>query len=122
MVKPIKKIVIMSALSENTKEYMPDKKITRKGRFTFGKYKGEEIDIIILVNPKYVLWAERNVSYFTLTPEQHRACIAVIRGGRLSYFDMMRLREVTYSNDYDDIDEYSADYENDMRDFFGPNY
>ena len=122
MVKSIKKNVIMSALSEIAKDYMSDKKITRKGRFTFGKYKGEEIDIIILVNPKYVLWAERNVSYFSLTPEQHRACIAVIKGGRLSYFDMVKLREATYSKDYDDIDEYSADYENDMRGCFDPNY
>ena len=122
MVKPIKKIVIMSALSEITKEFMSDKKFSYKGRFTFGKYKGEKIDIIIEVNPKYVLWAERNVSYFSLTKEQHNACIRLIRGGRLSYFDRMRLREVTYSNDYDDIDEYSADYENDMRDFFEPNY
>ena len=122
MVKSIKKNVIMSALSEIAKDYMSDKKITRKGRFTFGKYKGEEIDIIILVNPKYVLWAERNVSYFSLTSEQHRACIAVIKGGRLSYFDMVKLREATYSKDYDDIDEYSADYENDMRGCFDPNY
>lgn len=122
MVKPIKKIVIMPALREITKEFIPDKKFSYKGRFTFGKYKGEKIDIIIEVNPKYVLWAERNVSYFSLTPEQHRACITLIRGGRLSYFDRMRIREVTYSNDYDDIDEYSADYENDMRSCFDPNY
>ncbi len=122
MVKPIKKFVIMSELREITKEFMSDKKITRKGRFTFGKYKGEEIDEIIEVNPKYVLWAERNVSYFSLTPKQHRACITVIRGGRLSYFDRMEFRERTYSNDYDDIDEYSADYENDMRSCFDPNY
>ena len=122
MVEPIKKIVIMSELREITKEFMSDKKFSYKGRFTFGKYKGEKIDIIIKVNPKYVLWAERNVSYFSLTKEQHRACIVAIRGGRLSYFDMMRLREVTYSNDYDDIDEYSADYENDMRGCLEPNY
>lgn len=121
MVEPIKKIVIMPELKEVTKEFMSDKKITRKPAFTFGKYKGEEIDMIIEVNPKYVLWAERNVSYFSLTPEQHRACIVAIRGGRLSYFDRMSFIERTYSNDYDDIDEYSADYENDMRGF-DPNY
>lgn len=121
MVKPIKKIVIMSELREVLKDFLSDKKITYKGRFTFGKYKGEKIDEIIEVNPKYVLWAERNVSYFSLTPEQHRACITVIRGGRLSYFDKMEFRERTYSNDYDDIDEYSADYENDMS-CFDPNY
>lgn len=58
MVKSIKKIVIMT-----------DKKITSKRKFTFGKYKGKCIDTIIVVNPKYALWAERNVSYFSLTPE-----------------------------------------------------
>lgn len=118
IVKPIKK-KYMSELSEALKDYLSDKKITRKPAFTFGMYKGEEVDIIIQVNPKYVLWAERNVSYFSLTPEQHRACITVIRGGRPSYFDRMRLREKTYSKD---IDKYSSDYENDMRSCFDPNY
>ena len=34
-------------------------------KFTFGLYKGQSVDEIIKVNPKYVLWAEKNVSYFS---------------------------------------------------------
>ena len=47
--------------------------------FTFGMYKGKSIDVIISINPKYVLWAEKNVSYFTLTPEQHNMCVKNIK-------------------------------------------
>lgn len=42
-------------------------------KFTFGMYKWKDIDTIIKVNPKYVLWAEQNVPYFSLTQEQHNA-------------------------------------------------
>lgn len=111
----------MSELIEFFEDYLSNKKNTSKAKFTFGRYKGKNIDTIIQVNPKYVLWAERNVSYFSLTPEQHKDCIKALRP-RLSYFDRMDYRERTYSNDYDDIDEYSADYENDMRGCFDPNY
>lgn len=90
-------------------------------KFTFGMYKGEDIDTIIKENPKYVLWAEQNVSYFSLTQEQHNACINAIKSRPL-YPYVMELRERTYSDDYDDIDGYSADYENDMRSCFDPNY
>ncbi len=89
-------------------------------KFTFGMYKGKDVDSIIKVNPKYVLWAEQNISYFSLTQKQHNACILSVKP-KLSYFDKMELRERTYSDDYDDIDGYSADYENDMRSCFDPN-
>lgn len=91
------------------------------GKFTFGMYKGQDIDSIIKVNPKYVLWAEENVSYFSLTDEQHNACVSAIEP-RPSYFDRMGIIERTYSDDYDEFDDYSADFENDMRSCFDPNY
>lgn len=38
--------------------------------FRFGKYKGVDIDKVIHSDPKYVQWAEENVSFFSLSSEQ----------------------------------------------------
>ena len=38
--------------------------------FTFGKYKGRNVDSICYENPKYCIWAHENVGFFSLTPEQ----------------------------------------------------
>ena len=38
--------------------------------FRFGKYKGVNIDKVIHNDPKYVQWAEENVSFFSLSSEQ----------------------------------------------------
>lgn len=38
--------------------------------FRFGKYKGVNIDKVIHSDPKYVQWAEENVSFFSLSSEQ----------------------------------------------------
>ena len=38
--------------------------------FRFGKYKGVNIDKVIYSDPKYVQWAEENVSFFSLSSEQ----------------------------------------------------
>ena len=38
--------------------------------FNFGKYKGIDIDKVIHSDPKYVQWAEENVSFFSLSSEQ----------------------------------------------------
>ena len=38
--------------------------------FKFGKYKGIDIDKVIHSDPKYVQWAEENVSFFTLSSIQ----------------------------------------------------
>lgn len=89
--------------------------------FTFGMYKGKSVDMIIYINPKYVLWAEKNVSYFTLTPEQHDMCVKNIKDMYRSYSDKLELRERMY-DDYDDVEGYSSDYEADMRCCFDPNY
>ena len=89
--------------------------------FTFGMYKGKDVDTIISINPKYVLWAEKNVSYFTLTPEQHNQCIKNVKKIYRPYKYYLNLREQMY-NDYDDIEGYSPDYEADMRSCFDPNY
>ena len=38
--------------------------------FNFGKYKGIDIDKVIHSDPRYVQWAEENVSFFSLSSEQ----------------------------------------------------
>lgn len=38
--------------------------------FNFGKYKGVNIDKVIHSDPRYVQWAEENVSFFSLSSEQ----------------------------------------------------
>ena len=38
--------------------------------FRFGKYKGVNIDKVIHSDPRYVQWAEENVSFFSLSSEQ----------------------------------------------------
>lgn len=47
-------------------------------KFTFGKYKGYSVDEVISSNPKYVLWARKNVSYFSLTNEQESALLSML--------------------------------------------
>ena len=37
--------------------------------FRFGKYKGVNIDKVIHSDPRYVQWAEENVSFFSLSSE-----------------------------------------------------
>jgi hypothetical protein len=39
---------------------------------TFGKYKGKTVDQVIHINPRYIQWAEENVSFFTLSDSQKR--------------------------------------------------
>lgn len=39
-------------------------------KFTFGKYKGESVDMIISINPSYVKWAKDNVKGFLLSDDQ----------------------------------------------------
>lgn len=100
---------------------IPKLSFSSNDTFTFGMYKGKSIDAIISINPKYVLWAEKNVSYFTLTPDQHNMCVKNIKDMYRSYSDRLELRERMY-DDYDDVEGYSSDYENDMRCCFDPNY
>ena len=38
--------------------------------FRFGKYKGVNIDKVIHSDPRYVQWAEENVSFFSLSSKQ----------------------------------------------------
>ena len=38
--------------------------------FRFGKYKGVNIDKVIHSDPRYVQWAEENVSFFSLSSVQ----------------------------------------------------
>lgn len=89
--------------------------------FTFGMYKGRSVNSIISINPKYVLWAEKNVSYFKITSKQHDTCVKNIQDTYRSYKNNLELRERTWG-DYDDIEGYSPDYEADMRGCFDPNY
>lgn len=41
-----------------------------KETFKFGKYKGIDIDKVIHSGPRYVQWAEENVSFFSLSSVQ----------------------------------------------------
>jgi hypothetical protein len=76
--------------------------------FTFGKYKGYRVDDVIEINPKYVRWAEENVSGFSLTKEQKERITYLIR----SSFKPSWI----YSNDIDD------ELEDDLRTCFDPNF
>lgn len=41
---------------------------------TFGKYKGNKVEVIMETDPNYLLWANENVSFFSLTNEQLQIC------------------------------------------------
>lgn len=41
-------------------------------KFTFGKYKGHDVESVINKDPRYVKWVVDNVNYFTLSPAQKR--------------------------------------------------
>ena len=43
---------------------------SKKEVFRFGKYKGIDIEDIIHNDPRYVEWAEENVSFFSLSSMQ----------------------------------------------------
>lgn len=82
--------------------------------FTFGKYKGQSIESVIKSNPNYVLWANDNVSFFTLSDEQMKECRKQIRDSNQSYFDRMERLERMWADDYDDEDGSSLSFELDM--------
>ena len=37
---------------------------------TFGIYKGKTVEQVIHINPRYVKWAEENISFFSLSSEE----------------------------------------------------
>ena len=39
-------------------------------RLTFGKYKGWKVFDLILSNPDYIKWADKNIPYFSLTKNE----------------------------------------------------
>lgn len=41
-------------------------------KLTFGKYKGWKVSDLILSNPEYVKWIDKNVPYFSLTNEERK--------------------------------------------------
>ncbi len=54
----------------NYDEYKPKKKPTTfnlNSKFTFGKYKGKEVEPIIVQDPTYVKWCINNVEFFELS-------------------------------------------------------
>lgn len=76
--------------------------------FTFGKYKDYRVDDVIEFNPKYVRWAEENVSGFSLTEEQKERMTYLIRNSfKPSWI---------YCNNIDD------ELEDDLRACFDPNF
>ena len=76
--------------------------------FTFGRYKEYRVDDVIEFNPKYVRWAEENVSGFSLTKEQKERMTYLIRNS----FKPLWI----YCNNIDD------ELEDDLRDCFDPNF
>lgn len=40
--------------------------------FTFGKYKGMFVNDVIRIDPEYVRWAEKNISFFKLSRDQQK--------------------------------------------------
>lgn len=45
------------------------------GIMTFGKYKGKMVADVIAQNPRYALWAHKNVEFFKLSPSQIQDCV-----------------------------------------------
>ncbi len=84
--------------------------------FTFGKYKGYKVDTIIEINPKYALWADQNVSFFSLTEEQRNMANSLVRKSfRPTHW---------YYDDFDDDlydDSIDREFEDDLRACFDPN-
>lgn len=39
-------------------------------KFTFGLYRGQLVEDICKLNPRYCLWADSNVRYFHLSPRE----------------------------------------------------
>ncbi len=44
-------------------------------RMTFGKYKGKPVADVIEKDPRYALWAHRNVEFFKLGASQIQDCV-----------------------------------------------
>jgi hypothetical protein len=43
-------------------------------RLSFGKHRGKTLGEVIKVDPQYLIWANENVSFFQLTPDQLIRC------------------------------------------------
>lgn len=41
-------------------------------KLTFGKYKGWKVSDLIISNPEYVKWIDKNVPYFNTTADEKR--------------------------------------------------
>lgn len=50
-------------------------KMSNSPLMTFGKYKDQPIKDVIAKDPRYCLWAHKNVSYFKMSTEQVKFCI-----------------------------------------------
>lgn len=81
--------------------------------FTFGKYKGQDVNAIIASNPKYVKWCLKNIPYFSLNEEQKE---------RLERHSRHILRETFPDNCDVNWEEPWNGYESDMAACFDPNY
>lgn len=79
--------------------------------FTFGKYKGRDVDEIICSSPFYVKWCLENVSFFSITDEQKKKLDNVIEEIKLEAMErdsircLMRTCGLTYGEAEDYIDE-----------------
>jgi hypothetical protein len=70
-------------------------------RMTFGKYKGQPVADVIQQNPRYALWAHRNVEFFKLSASQIQDCVSRSDAPRF-------LPRSPIDDDDDGADEYAG--------------
>lgn len=44
---------------------------------SFGKYKGKTGYEVACTNPSYILWIERNLDFYTISPALHKVAVSV---------------------------------------------
>jgi len=46
-----------------------EKILTKKSKFTFGKYRGKKIGEVVLYDASYIVWCIENIEWFTTNTE-----------------------------------------------------
>jgi hypothetical protein len=65
--------VILVNVGDSAFEFPLDNESKR--RVTFGKYKGKRLCDIMCINPQYLLWANDNVEFFSLSQQEEEFAI-----------------------------------------------
>lgn len=63
-------------------------------KFTFGKYKGHDVESVINKDPRYVKWVVDNVNYFTLTKDETNLLCASLDKCIINDEENMEHREI----------------------------